>query len=668
MRDMEEQKRRARRWPRLSDWTWFPLYALWLELVCRLGLLKKFGGGGLLYTALFALAMGLLFSAFTAFGPRLYRRIATGVLSVLMAVWMSAQMIYFTIFTTFLTLYSVGNGMAALQFWREIIIAMGKSWYLLCLVWIPLVIRGLLALKGRGKGSEGSGKKAVMLAWCALILQLLAWTMAVSDADVKEIYQYSLIPDRAAEEFGVFTTTRLDLRQLLFGAQEPPLDSVPILPPQPTPVVVEPAPEEGENGPEPVVYGPNVLDVDFAALAESEGNKTLQEMHQWFAAQQPTMQNEYTGAWEGKNLIFIVAEGFTTYAMTPETTPTLWKLSQEGFVCDEFYNPLWWTSTSDGEYVAHTSLIPKSGVWSFYTTGKNGDFMKFCYPNQLGALGYTTRAYHNHDYTYYGRDVSHPNLGYDYKGLGNGLEVKKVWPESDVEMMEVTLPEYIKDDHFMVAYMTVSGHMNYTFMGNTQASRHRDEVGHENMSEEARAYLSCQMELDQAVATLIRSLRVAGKLDNTAIVLVGDHYPYAMNPETVTELVGHPVEGFETFRSTLILWSGDMEGEEPIHITKPVCSLDILPTVSNLMALPYDSRLLMGHDALSDYPGLAVFSDRSYATDLGFYNARSRDFTPREGVEVPEGYVDAMAKQVNQMFAISTRIIDEDYYRVVFGS
>ena len=62
--------------------------------------------------------------------------------------------------------------------------------------------------------------------------------------------------------------------------------------------------------------------------------------------------------------------------------------------------------------------------------------MPFTMGNQLRVLGYNTRAYHNHTYDYYRRDVSHPNMGYDYKGIGNGLEMSKAWPRSDLEMME----------------------------------------------------------------------------------------------------------------------------------------------------------------------------------------------------------------------------------------
>lgn len=654
----EESKARPawREWGRLG---WFPLYTLWLELVCRVGLFGKFLGRGLGYTALFALAIGFALCALTAVGPGLYRRAATGVFSVLLGVWFSAQIIYHTIFSTLLTLFSVGNGGAALQFWREALRAMGRRWYLLALVWAPAL--GFFLWTRRKPRPRADRRLALGLAWVAVALQLLGWSMVTTDTSggmsPSFLYQYSFIPEQTAEEFGILTTLRLDARQLLWGVEEQPQAEVPTLPPMPTAV----------STPAPVVYAPNVMDIDFAALAESAKSDTLKAMHQWFGSREPTMQNKYTGAWKGKNLIFIVAEGFTTYAMTPETTPTLWKLSQEGFVCEEYYNPLWWVSTSDGEYVADTSLIPKSGEWSFYHSSKN--LMRFCLGNQLAARGYATRAYHDHTYTYYKRHLSHPNMGYDYKGLGKGLDVKEVWPESDVEMMEKTLPEYIGDAPFHTYYMTVSGHMNYSFMGNTQSYRHRDEVGHEDMSEEARAYLACQMELDQAVAYLIDQLRGAGELENTAIVLSGDHYPYSMEKKTIHELAGHEVEeNFETYRSTLILWSGDREGKPPIRITKPVCSLDILPTVSNLMGLEYDSRLLMGHDALSTYPGLAVLSNRSFVTDLGRYNSRRDAFEPREGKEVPEGYVQAKCREVEQMFTNSTRVLERDYYRALFGS
>ena len=64
---------------------------------------------------------------------------------------------------------------------------------------------------------------------------------------------------------------------------------------------------------------------------------------------------------------------------------------------------------------------------------------------------------------------------------------------------------------------------------------------------------------------------------------------------------------------------------------KPCYSVDIIPTLSNLFGLEYDSRLLAGQDILSDAPGLVIFNDYSYLTELGRYNADTDTFTPNEG-------------------------------------
>src|SRR5690625_4342784 len=160
-------------------------------------------------------------------------------------------------------------------------------------------------------------------------------------------------------------------------------------------------------------------------------------MHKFFSKQQPSEKNEFTGKYADYNLIWIVAEAYAPYAVREDLTPTLYKLSTEGYQFSNFYNPLWGVSTSDGEYTILQSLVPKAGVWSFSESGHND--LPFVMGNQLKNIGYTTKAYHNHTYDYYDRDVSHPNMGYDYKAVGNGLNISKNWPNSDLEMVEETI-------------------------------------------------------------------------------------------------------------------------------------------------------------------------------------------------------------------------------------
>ena len=105
--------------------------------------------------------------------------------------------------------------------------------------------------------------------------------------------------------------------------------------------------------------------------------------------------------------------------------------------------------------------------------------------------------------------------------------------------------------------------------------------------------------------------------------------------------------------------------EEPIVVDKPCASLDILPTLSNLFALEYDSRLLMGRDILSDAPGLVIFSDRSFLTDQGRYDAQSDTFTPDEGAELSPTYPLEIMEEVNDRFQYSKLILEQDYYRKI---
>jgi len=405
----------------------------------------------------------------------------------------------------------------------------------------------------------------------------------------------------------------------------------------------------------------NTKNIDFTSLISNEKNKDIKNMHEYFKSVQPTEKNEYTGKYKGYNLILITAEGFSPYAVREDVTPTLYKMVHDGYNFTNFYNPIWGVSTSDGEYVACTSLIPKSGVWSFYESGSI--YMPFVMGNQLKNIHYKTNAYHNHSYTYYKRNISHPNMGYDYKGLGNGLNVKKTWPESDLEMMEKTVSEYINNQPFHAYYMTVSGHMQYSFTGNNMSSKNREYVENLPLSDQAKAYIACQIELDKALQYLLTELEKAGIADKTLIALSADHYPYGLDKKTIDELAGHTVEkNFELYKSTFILYT---KGMEPITIDKPCSSLDINPTISNLLGLEYDSRLLMGRDIFSNSEPLVLFQDKSFITDKGRYNSNTENFTPTDDSKVDNDYINKISNIINSKFHYSSKILETDYYKKV---
>ena len=104
---------------------------------------------------------------------------------------------------------------------------------------------------------------------------------------------------------------------------------------------------------------------------------------------------------------------------------------------------------------------------------------------------------------------------------------------------------------------------------------------------------------------------------------------------------------------------------KPVVVDKVCSSLDIIPTISNLLGLEYDSRLLMGHDILSDSPPLVIFGNRSWITDKARYNSVTNTLENLTQSHLPENYLYSINRFVNDKFQVSTNILDKDYYRIV---
>jgi phosphoglycerol transferase MdoB-like AlkP superfamily enzyme len=230
-------------------------------------------------------------------------------------------------------------------------------------------------------------------------------------------------------------------------------------------------------------------------------------------------------------------------------------------------------------------------------------------------------------------------------------------------MVQNTFWDYADEEPFHTYYLTVSGHVMYNFSGNAMAIRHKDLVEDLDYSETTKAYIACQYELELFLEELVQDLEDAGIADHTLIVLTADHVPYD-NKEVLDELAGYELDStFEWYENTLIIWSASME--EPVVVDKYCSSLDILPTVSNLMGLPYDSRMLAGQDILSDSEGLVMFNDRSFITDRCSYNASTGEVISLDGSVISDDYIANRKAVVSNKFSMAESICDYDYYKYI---
>ena len=623
---------------------------IYFELLYHILIFKSFNIKELFFIILFSLVFSIFVDLITSlFGKSVNKWLFIIIMTLLSIVFIS-QYINFQFYDNIISIYSYIHGGQVLGFFDAIWRVFKTKFIFILLFFIPVA---LLIIFNKKIPTQGLKWKNILIKsgvfTIAFIISVLSLNLDKDEIySANNLYYYKHVPNSSAQIFGILTTMRLDLERIFTNFEE----SAEIMTkdktkPNPTQKVIE--------------Y--NKLDIDFESLANEEKNKVIKDIHLYMNNEDASEKNEYTGMFKGKNLIAIVAEAFSPVAINKELTPTLYKLTHEGFHFTNFYTPLYYVSTSDGEYVTLNGILPKEGVWSFYTSRNN--LLPYAYGNVLKPLGYTTYAFHNGRYKYYDRNLSHPNMGYTYIGCGNGLEKKmncKPWPQSDNEMIDATFDYYADKTPFVTYYMTISGHLEYNFMGNNMAYRHRKEVANLPYSEAIKAYIATHIELDKALENLINKLDEKGILDDTVIVISADHYPYGLTASQMNEVVNIEDEKFDIHKNNLIIWNNKLEYKE---FNKYAMSLDILPTILNLFGIEYDSRLIIGKDILSNTEGLVIFSDRSWISEYGKYNAATKKYISFKENKDPD-YVKNINNIVYNKFVISKNILETDYYRKVF--
>lgn len=665
------------------SWVFFPLALLYHELLLRaFDPASVFFDGALLPIALAAIGGGLLLSLLCGLLPwRKTVRWVSLCLTLLWSVFVCVQYCCKSYFKTYfaLTFMVTMTGHVVGDFAATILEIILTRLPFILLAMLPLVLA--IVLRRRIVPEARTGRTVLLVMAGLSVLAIGGSAVLFRLGPNAALYTYDFNTDSAVSKFGLGSSLGLELTYALTGTPAPPLPSLP-----------QPEEPVEDVTPEPVVYGYNALDIDFSALADAASDSTLASLHRYVASRTPSRQNEYTGMFQGKNLILLTAEAFSPWFISEELTPTLYRLTHEGFVCTNYYQPGWGQSTTGGEFAVLTGLLP---TWidnnvSFWAS--RNDYMPLALGNQFRALGYQTPAWHDNTYNYYNRDATHPNLGYDYQGIGNGLTLPSSsgggWPYSDLEMLEATMDSYVDTylatgQPFHAYYMTVSGHGSYNW-GQSMAAKNRAaaQAAYPDASAPVQAYVAANLELEAALTYLVEQLEAKGIADDTVICLSADHYPYALAETDVdyyAELTGRQDTDLDTsrYRNALILWCGSMT--EPVTVDVPCSAVDIVPTLSNLFGLSYDSRLLSGRDILDDsynatsaagsFPLviLPTFAGNSWATAAGVYEAPTGTFTPNPGITAEDGYVDSINRLVSTKYTYAKLLIQYDYYRVVLG-
>lgn len=618
-----------------------------LELIYKTQVLGVFINDGLFFTMLFSLLYASIISFIVSVVPKkVSTPLMITIMSIVTVIFIGEALFTYIIGSTF-SVYSLNLAGQALDFTKIIMNSIIEKWFVMILFLIPLVLLIILRKKFIYYEDIKTSWKTITI--CILIYIVTGFSLFLDKTGVYSaynLYNNTHAPTIMVNKLGLLTEFRIDIERWALGFEEKP-----IIEKKNTKEKIIEIPEKDKNR---IEY--NKLDLSFDSVDENTKNYLMNRP--------ASAKNDYTGIFEGKNLIYILAEGFNEIAVDKTLTPTLYKLVNNGFVFTNYYSPVF-MSTTGGEFQFTTSLIPTQkslNEWKKPTAN-----FTYSIGNVFNKLGYHVHAFHDWTYTYYRRNITMKTLGFDnYVGCKNGLEKKmncNIWPPSDIEMIDATINDYINEDHFAVYYVTVSGHAEYNFMGNNIAAKNKSLVKDLEYSDALKAYLATQIELDRALEKLLQHLREKGKLDDTVIVLSGDHYPYTLSVDQMNERSNYDKDiVFEVNKSNLILYNSATPSKT---INKLACSVDVLPTILNMFNVKYDSRLLIGTDIMSEHDSLVIFNDFSWISEKGRYSTRTGKFIPNEETEVEEDYVSKINREVKNRINVSDSIVSNNYYEKI---
>ena len=762
-----------KRLPGIGRALFLPLVILYFEMVLHLSTLGAYTVLSFVVTGLFSVAFGLLLHSLRALvtGKRKRRYLTFLMLVFIAFIFMIFFFIYleFKIFYDLNTVFFAG-GDAAEGFGHEIVrmVTSATGIIHICLFLLPAVSYALgtrvLLQKGFDLYPAYSPKKKIAHFATTALLFICGIVAVHATPSLNAIYTTNYSFTNVVDRMGLLTGLRRDAVRIItgedkqvafsFGGTDADLEIENLLSENGNSAGEETSgdnPEDSasaeatgsqnendEKADEPIVYGDNVLDIDFEKLAEEQPG-TMAAIDAYVASLTPTPKNEYTGLFKGKNLIFITMESFSGFPIDKKLFPTLYKLQHEGIYFPNYFIP-YVAATTGSEYSLLKGLLPVAGAASMTSTASFHNYMT------LGSFftreGYFGEMFHNGDVWYYDRNITHNQLGYSepYMAYSGGLDelIEQPFPRRDEDMANVTMPLYTNNEPFNIYYITMSGHSPYEIYNNpfavpteevsaetesskTESSKTEssetestDKEGtfsnqmDDGMTDGAAAtaqgsdvseeqdyarnqqaalkekgysplvetYLIYQMEVDKMAKALLEGLEKAGVLEDTVIVMTGDHYPYGVNDGTgyrrlLAELYEYEiVNDFDRDRNNLIIWTPSLAEEEPVQIDDPICSMDVLPTLLNLFGLPYDSRLLPGRDALSETPPLIFNANHDWRTNLGTYIAATGTFTLADGINgnsLPDDYVEKISERVKNKIEYSRSLTYNDYYYHVFG-
>lgn len=428
-------------------------------------------------------------------------------------------------------------------------------------------------------------------------------------------------------------------------------------------------------------------------------DKAKKEFTDYFAdVKDEAEKNEYSNIFAGKNVIVIHAESMQTNGIglkfnDQEVTPTLNRLTKEGMYFSNFYSQVSVGTSSDSELTYNTSLMPtKSGTAfvSYY------DRTYISTPKLLKEKGYYTFSMHANNADFWNRRIMHENLGYDrfYSKqdynvtkdniIGLGLSDKEFFKQSVTKLKKINE----KNENWYGTLIMLSNHTPFSdtekygdFEVNmketiTKEDGTTEEIVHPYMEgTKLGNYFKSYHYADEALGEFIDELDEAGLLENTVLVLYGDHdgrlpkadynrlYNYDKENDDILSDEDPNYIKFDSYQYELgrkvpfLIWTKDMAGTKlNQEITNVMGMYDVMPTLGNMFG--FYNKYQLGHDIFNiKENNIVVFPNGNWVTNKVYYNSQKEAYLSLSDEAISEEEIKKNNEYANKLLDVSDNII-----------
>lgn len=389
----------------------------------------------------------------------------------------------------------------------------------------------------------------------------------------------------------------------------------------------------------------------------------LDEINGYFEDRGQHTDNDMTGIFAGKNVVFVLMESMDDWLITPEDTPTICQMMAEGINFTDFYTPGYGTArTLNSEFCMNTGIyLPTTGKYVFdYVTNDYRQSMA----GRMVANGYSAEVFHYNTREFYSRGVFEPAMGYDGYNtyMDYTLEKNDLYSDQYLFDNETLNNLFFREGQTFNTIITRSAHGSYIYrevLSHYALKQYPDYRGKFATEEEDCARVKAKL-VDDMFARLIWELEQKGQLENTVIVAATDHYTYLYkNTDELLELSGVTKENQLLMeRTPCFIWSADGPS---LEVDKTLNTADLLPTVLNLMGMNPGWQYL-GQDAFDpDYAGYCIFPDGSWVSD-GVLCKSGKILVNKKEKDCTQEYLQQMATVADNFIHVSNLLLTSDYY------